>query len=245
MMRPRPTLRLSPSTTVPVALLALLPSAAAQEGPTPQLMEPDPVQEMIELFHQVERKLGQIDDHLADAGAGDVVLEEVEDPGLDDLLRWTQSQSRDVEQKIDRILEIAAQMGQGGSGSCSLPRPGGESPLDGSRDKGRQEREKTPEPGETPPPGGEEPESGEEPQDEPGGEKPEDGPNPKDGENAPGDPPDDPNGRPVRPGNEADEWGFLPERLHEVFRNQGRDDLPVQYRTWIDTYYTRLNRADR
>jgi hypothetical protein len=30
--------------------------------------------------------------------------------------------------------------------------------------------------------------------------------------------------------------------MRETFRNQGRNDLPVQYRDWIDSYYRRLNR---
>ena len=37
--------------------------------------------------------------------------------------------------------------------------------------------------------------------------------------------------------------GELPARVQETFRNQGRDDLPLQYRDWIDSYYRRLNRA--
>ena len=28
-----------------------------------------------------------------------------------------------------------------------------------------------------------------------------------------------------------------------MFRNKGSDDLPVQYRDWIDAYYRRLNRV--
>ena len=74
------------------------------------------------------------------------------------------------------------------------------------------------------------------------GEKPDDkGQNPPHGENQNGPPRLDESGQPVPPGGDAERWGFLPERFQETFRNQGADDLPVQYRDWIDSYYRRLN----
>lgn len=78
---------------------------------------PDPNQalqeEMKELFHKVERTLKSIDVELADAGAGFAPLDEVADSGLDDLLRSAESNSDQVVSDIDRILEIAEQMGGG------------------------------------------------------------------------------------------------------------------------------------
>ena len=54
--------------------------------------------------------------------------------------------------------------------------------------------------------------------------------------------PDNHAGGPANPrADDAERWGELPQRLREVFRNQGGDELPVQYRDWIDAYYRRLN----
>ena len=49
-------------------------------------------------------------------------------------------------------------------------------------------------------------------------------------------------GDPADPTDDGDRWGDLPPRVEEIFRNQGRDDMPVQYRDWIDAYYRRLNK---
>jgi hypothetical protein len=232
-------------------------ATAGQEGPTPEpvphppLLQGDPPQdhpqeqeqmeELRQLFLDVEANLERIDDHLADAGAGEVPLDAVENAGIDDLLRQTGQLSLDAQSKIDRILEIAKEMGQGSGSGGGSPPPGGESPLDQPRDQGPTQSEKTP----TAPqekPGGEQ--EGEEPKD---GKKPKDSSkqNPKDGENAPGEPQPNPPGAPAQHGDEADQWGFLPDHVREVFRNQGRDDLPVQYRDWIDAYYRRLNKTGR
>ncbi|MCG8433189.1 MAG: hypothetical protein MJA83_04070 [Gammaproteobacteria bacterium] len=124
----------------------------------------------------------------------------------------------------------------------SQPSPG-ESPLDQERDRGPKDRERTPDaPGEKPQPepGGEE-EKGEKPSDkdtkDPNGKFD----NPPEGKNRRGSPREQ-RGDDATPGsNDADGWGELPIRFRETFRNQGRDDLPVQYRDWIDSYYRRLN----
>jgi hypothetical protein len=42
----------------------------------------------------------------------------------------------------------------------------------------------------------------------------------------------------------AGRWGNLPLRVREIFRVEGADDLPPQYRDWIDGYYRRM-RAQR
>ena len=38
---------------------------------------------------------------------------------------------------------------------------------------------------------------------------------------------------------------WIPERYPQVFRNQGADEVPIQYRDWIDGYFRRLNRGTR
>jgi len=54
--------------------------------------------------------------------------------------------------------------------------------------------------------------------------------------------PDDEKGKPIPASIDAGRWGELPARVRATFRNQGKDDLPVRYREWIDAYYRRLNR---
>ena len=68
-------------------------------------------QEMFQLFLEVERKLIQIDDDLAEAGAGDMPLGEVADAGLEKLLRDTGDNGNKIVSDIDRILEIVQQLG--------------------------------------------------------------------------------------------------------------------------------------
>ena len=118
----------------------------------------------------------------------------------------------------------------------------------GSRSPG--DREQTPEFG------GEEP-GGEQPQPKPeDGQKPDgEQPKPSDGrpdsphasndvgQNDPGVAPDSATGAaPANPSG-TDVWGNLPARKREIFRVKGGDDMPSEYRDWIDAYYRRLNRA--
>lgn len=229
-------------TALLVAAL-MVGNARAQEPEIPEQFQPQPggdlVEELTRLFQEVERNLERIDIQLADAGAGEMPLTDVEDSGLEKLLRDSQDRSEEVLAGIDRILEIAQQMGSSmGSGMGQPQQQQGDSPLDQERDKGPQDREKTPDaPGDKP-----EPEPGQEqPQPSPDGDPkgPED--NPLDGENQTGDPRQDQPGAPVNPGDDVDKWGFLPDRVREKFRNQGGDELPVRYRDWIDSYYRRLN----
>jgi hypothetical protein len=113
-----------------------------------------------------------------------------------------------------------------------------ESPLDKERQRGPTDRENTPE---APRPDGQEEKPGE-PQQQ--GDTPEDGgQNPPPGENRPSDPRSDQSGPAVPAGADAERWGSLPERVREVFQNQINDDLPLQYRDWIDSSYRRLNRT--
>ena len=225
-----------------LAAAVLTPSTFAQEPEIPEQFEPQPGGDMVEelkrLFQEVERNLELIDIQLADAGAGEIPLDEVGDSGLEKLLRDSQDKSEQVIEGIDRILEIAQQMGSSmGSGMGQPQEQQGDSPLDQERDRGPQQRENTPEA------------PGDEPQDEQGGEQPkpegEDPKSPQDnplqGDNQTGDPREDEQGAPVTPGDDVDKWGFLPDRVREKFRNQGADELPVRYRDWIDSYYRRLN----
>ena len=120
----------------------------------------------------------------------------------------------------------------------------GKSPVDQQPQRGPTEREQTPEgpkKGEQPKP---DPDPKGQDQQQPGEKKPDDkGKNPPGGENRSAPPRVDDSGPPVAPGDDAERWGFLPERVQQVFRNQITDDPPVQYRDWIDAYYRRLNRG--
>jgi hypothetical protein len=201
----------------------------------------DAQQEMIRLFHEVEHNLESIDVELADAGAGRIPIPEGRDSGIERLLRAHGEKSDQVVAGMDKILELAQQMG-GKSGSCMKssmqpqPEQGGQSPLDKERQHGPTEGEKTPE-APKPDPKGQKPMQ---PQEQ--SEKPDDkGQNPPNGENRPSPPRSDAGGTPVAPGNDAERWGLLPERVRNVFQNQITDDLPLQYRDWIDSYYRRLN----
>jgi hypothetical protein len=123
--------------------------------------------------------------------------------------------------------------------AAGQPSQDGQSPLDQEQgQRGPTEGEQTPDsPGEKP--GGDRPN-----QPQPSGAKPDDrGQNPPSGTNRPSAAREDPSGAPVGAGNDAERWGTLPERVRHVFQNQITDDLPLQYRDWIDSYYRRLNRA--
>ena len=199
-------------------------------------------EEMRKLFHEVERNLESIDVRLADAGAGMAPLAEVPDSGLDKLLRNAQQKGQQVVSDIDRILEIAEQLGGGtGMGQQMPGPPKGEGQSDKPQDGSPQQRERT----EGAPPEGEKPGEKEQKDAQPkDGDKP-DSPQGTDdpGTNKEGTPQDRNQEVPPAVVDDADRWGNLPPRAQEIFRNQGRDDVPVQYRDWIDAYYRRLNRG--
>ena len=273
----RPARRASlPTLLAAAATLALFPSAAGpQEGgddgqERPRLSErigrDSGTQEIVDLFLEVEAKLGEIDSMLWSASAGERPLETPGDAGIGKLLDDARQRGQEVQQGIERILEIARQQGGGGGGSGQMWSPGQQQ---GSTPDARQESESQGAPGErlaTPEapdgqqpqgeqPGGEKPEpQGEEPggekpgdqQDQPGGdgdepEGPQDSPGDQD-QNQAGQLPDLEGVEKVPPGQEADRWGELPLRVREVFRAEGGGDLPARYRDWIDAYYRRLNR---
>lgn len=236
---------------VGLGLMLYVPLAQGQDQENPVPLPPVPLQppdsqqgdlqkEIRELFLAVEKNLMRIDEELADAGAGEVQLKDVPDAGLDDLLRSVQSKGLETKSQIDRILEIAKEMDQGGGGGGSGQEPS-EKPGQSGKSPGQQQEENTPQakrPGE------------EEGQDKP---QPKPGDDPKDGgqedsqgaENRPGNQPSDGSTGRVQQSLDADKWGFLPERQKATFRNQGRDNLPVQYRQWIDSYYRRLNQDSK
>jgi hypothetical protein len=122
--------------------------------------------------------------------------------------------------------------------AAGQPQQSGESPLDKERQRGPTQGENTPD-SPSPEPNGEKPDAP-----KPQGEQPDDrGPNPPSGVNRPSAPRTDGAGAPAGVDEDAERWGTLPERVRNVFQNQITDDLPLQYRDWIDSYYRRLNRT--
>ena len=263
-----------------VSLLCLNLGVSAAQEPSPE-EAPTPLElpgqvseeqeEMLELFRDIEENLKIVDILLSDAGAGDTSsLKDVKEAGIGRLLEDSRAKSRQVLSDIDRLLEIAQQMGQQ-SGSPS-PNPqdgeGAGNPSEGSEgsQSGQQpsqstQREQTPEgPGQSP--AGQEPTNGEQPGgEEPGqeqegdgeGELPRQGETPgdsqqssnKDPENKLGkDPLTDPTGAAAKPGSSRDRWGDLPVHYQDVFRGEDSGEMPVRYREWIDAYYRRLNQRE-
>lgn len=245
-------------------------AAGGQDEDVPDIRVPVPgmdqsQQEMIELFGRVERNLRKIDVLLSDAGAGDTKqLANVGEAGIGLLLNRSLEAGRETVNDIDRILELAAQMGQQqqgecpecASGSCSKGHKDGGSGQGGQQgkpssplDKGPQsaEREGTPEQ-----PGGEQPE-GKQPGED-GKPEPTDG-DPKDGQASDdpdpenktgGDPPSLALEGPARPSTSSERWGDLPVQTRDIFTTAGGPGMPAQYRDWIDSYYRRLSeRAPR
>ncbi len=234
-------------TLLPAFLLLVgaVPELRAQEPPPRELpAQNDPIEELRRLFREVETSLERIDVQLADAGAGDAPLEEVADSGIEKLLRDSQQEASKALANIDRILEIASQIGSQSRGRGSAgeePQPG-ESPLDKQRGEGPLDRERTPEaPGERP----EQAEREGQPKSPSEGAQESPAQSRERGENRGGQGRPDEPGTAVPPGEDSDPWGFLPARAQEVFRNQGSAELPMQYRDWIDSYYRRLNARRR
>lgn len=235
-----------------------------QEGPTPIELPgvlDEAQQEMLQLFRDIEQNLRTVDVLLSDAGAGDTArLAEVEEAGIGRLLEESRETSQQVLEDIDRLLEIAQQMGQqsGSGGAPGQPQPGGSSGSQGSDSLGRgsqtTRREQTPEaPGEEP--GGEDPQQGQQPNgEEPGSEQEQPNPQgeqPTDGQESPStdptnrlgsEPPTDPTGAGSPHDPAGDRWGDLPVHVQDVFRGEDSEQMPARYREWIDAYYRRLNR---
>jgi hypothetical protein len=261
------------SRALPIALLACVLFAGighAQDkgptiGPAAGAGGDDMQRELKQLFGKVETKLRQIDRLLSDAGAGDTkALSKVGPSGIDELLKSSKKSGEEALKDIDRILEIAREMGQQSSSSGSgtpqgQPQPGGgkpdgKSPLD-KQDGNTTQREDTPsapqpqgQDGQDKKPGGEKPDpNGKDPKNEPkpGGTTPNDNKqsNDKDPKNQKGGTPQAGAKDPAaRTSDDKDRWGDLPQHAQDVFRSEGGRDMPVQYRDWIDAYYKRLNK---
>lgn len=130
-MRPRSAFSLL-VTSLPLVLPAL-----AQDGPDPRELNPfqgegaaAPRDRMIELFHEVERRMGAGTELLFDASKGDTSrLAQLGEAGLQDLmqegqqaaaraslasvLEGSRGQGREVLRAIDEILELAQSQGGG------------------------------------------------------------------------------------------------------------------------------------
>lgn len=257
---------------VPFVLVAsawLAPSAFAQEESPllPPQLSADPRERMKELFVQVERRLGEIDQLLYRAGSGEAPLESQAESGIGELLKQSRSSGQRVLDDIDELLKIAQQMGgsakpsrsgqqgqQQGQGEGQGQQQGqqGQSPQQGSQRPQAQER--TPEaPGQQP-----QPQQGQ-PQSQPGEEQgkganqPQPGESKPEGDRASKDPARNSAGNapPTSAKGQADgarsneQWGDLPPTVRDLFRTEGGSDLPPQYRDWIDAYYRRLNQERR
>jgi hypothetical protein len=114
----RPSAR---ATRLLMASLALAGLPMAQtEGSEPDFGLPgesgldEMQQEMIQLFHEVERTLESIDIELYDASAGRIPVPTDSDSGIDRLLRSSNEKSDEAVTGIERILEIAQEMGAKG-----------------------------------------------------------------------------------------------------------------------------------
>ena len=122
-----------------------------------------------------------------------------------------------------------------GHGTGAQPgAPKGDSPLDQAGEGPPRQREQTPSLPGDPLPSAE--------SDTPRGGGPD--PDKDDGNDTAGPPPELEKQR-VQVDLAAGRWGELPVQVREVFRVVGSDDLPAQYRDWIDGYYRRLRRENR
>jgi len=213
--------------------------------PIPSLGPPggqDEVQKkMLELFAKVERKLREVDVLLFDASAGETGLAPVEESGIGDLLQNALSSGREVQTGIEEILELARQNRPQSQSQSSSPQQGkepGGSPLDQQRNQDGGQREQTPT---MPQQGDEKPEQQDQNgrPDDPGADRDVDP-----GNRPAGDPPKSETERVGVPSS-AERWGTLPVHVREIFRVEGADDLPPQYRDWIDGYYRRLAQIQR
>lgn len=208
----------------------------------------DLADEMTKLFRRVEQNLRGIDKTLNDASAGEGALPDVQESGLDDLLRRTQADSKTVVSDMDKILEMARKSG-GSCCKCLKPGPGsgegsksGEaglsqpknSQLDRPQDRSPREGEKTPD----------QPSPEEAQRQKQASGRPETPAESKErGETRPEEFLDQERGDPVTHSSDSDQWGVLPPKVQEIFRNESSIDVPVQYRDWIDSYYRRLGRS--
>jgi hypothetical protein len=102
------------------AILLAIPFLPQQEDEEERQLRPEDVfgpqsndleEEMKRLFLEVEANLKSIDIELADAGAGIAPLEDLSDSGIEKLLLSANASGEQVISDIDRILEIAEELG--------------------------------------------------------------------------------------------------------------------------------------
>ena len=179
---------------------------------------------------------------------------------LADLLYASSAGGQRVLEGIDEIIEIAESNGNPNSTSTQ-PQPGqqqsgqqqGQPQSSGSQqqsESGQRRMQGQERPGEQPgqdqgQPQGEQ--DGQQPN--PNGEKPnsnQDSPGDPNQKKTQGDQAPDPSAlgaqQGVLPGRES--WGNLPIHVRDIFRADGSADMPARYRSWIDSYYRKLNREN-
>lgn len=223
-------------------------------------------QEMIDLFGEVERNLLAIDDVLFEAAAAEDDLELMES-GLSELFLTSRKRSQDVAEGIDRILELAQEMqnqqqnSSSSSGEQSQDQQNQQgqqgqqqqgSPLDGRGQESQREQESSRREAGAPesqPGSGSGQNQAEQPGQGEGGEQPGQGSRPEDAGAS-----DEEGGNQEGQGavegalgsgserGAAGQWGELPPRVQEIFSNQVSDDLPLEYRDFIESYWLRLQR---
>jgi hypothetical protein len=102
-----------------LAVLGLAPSFADDPKPVKVSSAADARDDheaMERLIGQVELRLRQIDRWLGDAGAGDTsALAKAGPSGIDELLKRSKDDARQVVTDIDRILELADHVHSGGT----------------------------------------------------------------------------------------------------------------------------------
>lgn len=139
------------------------------------------------------------------------------------------------------MQEGSSSSGQPQSGQAQQQSESGQrrDSAEGPREQGQQRQQQQDgeqqgqQPGEQPQQQGEGDPKGDQP-DRPGGKK-DTGDAAADGETGEG----------TRSGRDAEIWGNLPIHLRDIYRAEGREDMPAQYRDWIDSYYRRLNDSGR
>lgn len=137
------------------------------------------------------------------------------------------------------MQEGSSSSGQPQSGQAQQQSESGQrrDSAEGPREQGQQRQEdgeqQGQQPGEQPQQQGEGDPKGDQP-DRPGGKK-DTGDAAAEGETGEG----------TRSGRDAEIWGNLPIHLRDIYRAEGRQDMPAQYRDWIDSYYRRLNDSGR
>lgn len=173
---------------------------------------------------------------------------------LADQMEQQQSQSQSGGQSQQQGQNQQQQQGQQGQQSSGQQQSGSQGQQQGqqqssaegrNRGSGRSSNERTPE-GPDSAGARNEPAEGQAGGDQPGeGSRPDgDGDNEGRGANETG------SGEQDRSRQRSDDprafgnWGELPPRTQEIFTNTASDDMPPQYRDWIDSYYRRVARSN-